>query len=242
MFGPAIVLITAWLFVLASAPVLAQPVPYLNVPGGTAWQAGDFADAYSQASTVQTAEAQLLASRAATDQAVFLAADSTEAREWLDLAITSARRSFELEPEGPLAAVALMAEARAAGEAGFHSGTFAKAQLPGTLRSLMERALELDLDNADALVAYSAWHFALTEINVGWLYGADRGQVLPLVERGIEAAPEQLNLRVEYARILFGLGLDAQGREQAGIALELPAVTAADEYEQARARELLASD
>lgn len=45
----------------------------------------------------------------------------------------------------------------------------------------------------------------------------------------------------EYARVLFGLGLNEQGREQTELALSLPAHTAVDSYEQARVRALLAA-
>lgn len=230
-----------WLLIALATPSLAQPVPYRGVPGGAAWSAGEFATAYQEAVEVDTAVAQLLASRAATDQAVYLVDDPAEARDWLDRAESAARRSLELEPEGRHAAAATMALARAKGEAGFHRGALARAQLPGELRTLFERALELDPNNADALVSFAALHYALTELGVGWLFGADRGQVLPLMERGVAAAPQQINLRVEYARVLFGVGLDALAREQLNTALELPVRTAADGYEQARARELLAA-
>lgn len=234
-------LAVAWLLLTAFALSLAQPVPYQGVPGGAAWFAGDFAKAYQQAVRVNTAAAQLLASRAATDQAVYLETDPAAAKEWLDRAEAAAFRCLDLEPAGPLAAPATMAAARAKGEAGFYRSYLGKAQMAGEVRALFESALRIDPDNADALVSYSAWHFALTELGVGWLFGADRSKVLPLMEHGISAAPAQINLRVEYARVLFGLGLNVQGREQAQLALSLPVRTAADSYEQARARELLAT-
>lgn len=217
----------------------AQPVPYQGVPGGAAWLAGDFAAAYEEAVAVQTATAQLLASRAATDQAVYLTTESAAARDWLDRAQTAALRSLELEPNGPWAVTATMALARAEGEAGFHQGALARARMAGDVRKLFERALDLDPDNADALVSYAAWHYALTELGVGWLFGARRDKVLPMIERGVAAAPLQINLRVEYARVLFGLGRDAEAREQVDMALTLPVRTAADAFEQARARALL---
>lgn len=221
--------------------VLAQPVPYQGVAGGAEWLAGDFAAAYQLAAQVDSATAQLLASRAASDQAVYLESEVAAAGAWLRRAETAALRSLELEPSGPLAAASTMALARAKGEAGLHKGGLANARLPGELRALFERTLELEPDNADALVAYAAWHFALTEIGVGWLYGADRAQVLPLMERGVAAAPRQLNLRVEYARVLFALDRPVEAREQVETALALPAATAADGFEQVRARELLAA-
>lgn len=239
--GRAVTLAAVVLLASAWSAVLAQPVPYRGVAGGDAWLAGDFATAYQLAAQVDSATAQLLASRAASDQAVYLEDETGPASDWLRLAEAAALRSLELEPTGPLAAVSTMALARAKGEAGLHKGGLANARLPGELRALFERALELEPDNADALVAYAAWHFALTEIGVGWLYGADRAKVLPLMERGVAAAPRQLNLRVEYARVLLSLDREMEAREQLEIALGLPALTAADEFEQGRARDLLAA-
>lgn len=233
-------LAVVWLLLTAFVLSLAQPVPYQGVPGGTAWFAGDFVTAYQQAVRVNTAAAQLLASRAATDQAVYLETDPVVAKEWLDRAEAAAFSCLDIAPDGPLAAAATMAAARAKGEAGFYRSYVGRAQMAGEVKALFESALRMDPDNADALVSYSSWHFALTELGVGWLFGANRSQVLPLMEHGIEAAPAQINLRVEYARVLFGLGLNEQGREQAELALSLPAHTAADSYEQARARALLA--
>lgn len=225
--------------VLAGSFGLAQPVEYRGVAGGQAWLVGEFATAYREAAQVDSAAAQLLASRAAADQAVYLEGDSRTALEWLELADAAALRALELEPTGRIAATATMALARSKGEAGLHRGGLANARLPGELRGLFERTLELDPDNADALVAYAAWHFALTELGVGWLYGGDKAKVLPLMEQGVAAAPRQLNLRVEYARVLLALGQDTQAHEQVDIALGLPALTAADRFEQDRARALL---
>src|SRR5690606_10890155 len=173
---------TLLLFVCVAA--MAQPVPYQHLPGGDAWVAGDFVTAYHSAAQVDSAAAQLLASRAAADQAVYVEDEPEAALHWLDLAETAARRSFDLDPSGPLAATATMALARAKGEAGLHRGALANTRLPGELLALFERAVELDPGNADALVAYAAWHFVLTEIGIGCLYRADRSQVLPPMEQG----------------------------------------------------------
>jgi len=204
--------------------------------------AGDFVAAYELSSPVDTAASQLLAARAAADQAVYVETDSELAQEWLRRSETSAARAIELAPAGPTAGAANMALARAKGESALYRGALSNTRVPGELRALFERALELDHDNADALVALAAWHLELTERGVGWLYGASRDQVLPLMARGVAAAPEQVNLRVEYAVALKALGSEEEAREQLGIAMALPATTAADEYEQDRARGLLAGE
>lgn len=227
--------------VSAWSACLAQPVAYLGVPGGAEWQAGEFAAAYQAAMQVDTAAAQLLASRAAADQAVYLELTAGAATGWLQLAEESAQRALELEPAGPQAAAATMALARAKGEVARYRGLLSSSRLPGELRALFERTLELDPDNGDALVAYGAWHLELTERGVGWLYGGDRSKVVPLFEQAIRAAPEQLNLRVEYAVALRTLGQEAAAREQLQIALGFEVETAADQFEHERAARLLAA-
>ncbi|MBX3143440.1 MAG: hypothetical protein KF813_06775 [Trueperaceae bacterium] len=217
----------------------AQPVPYSGVPGGAPWASGSFAAAYQEAVEVDSVAAKLLAARAAADQAVYLETDAAQALAWLAKSEAAAAAAVALDPNGPLAAMATMALARAKGEAARHRGLLENTRLPGEMRELFERVLALDPDNADALIAFGAWHLELTERGVGWLYGGRKDQVLPLFERGVAAAPEQLNLRVEYAVALQTLGRAAEAEEQLRIALALPAVTAADRLEQSRARRLL---
>lgn len=218
--------------------VTAQPVPYQGMPGGAAWAAGDFAAAYAAAIEVDEAGAQLLAARAAADQAVYREVGSDATLTWLARSEAAAANAVELAADGPLAAPAAMALARAKGEAALHRGLLANSRLPGELRALFERALALDPANPDALVAFGAWHLALTERGVGWLYGARRDHALPLIERGVAAAPEQVNLRVEYALALGALGFPEEAATQAELALALPTHTAAERHEQERARPL----
>ena len=107
------------------------------------------------------------------------------------------------------------------------------------LKRLFEKALELNPQDADALVGFGMWHLELVEAGVGWLYGGKRDQVMPLVEAGVAAAPEQVNLRVEYATALRAFAQPELAREQLEAALALPARSAVDRAEQERARRLL---
>ena len=234
----------AWLLLAAACLLLApqtggraQTVPADLVDGGTAWIAGDFESAYATASSQDTAAAQLLASRAAADQAVYHSSDDTAAlRRWLGLAEAAAQRALELEPAGPYAVSAHLAWARARGEAARHAGLLDNLTVASELRRAFEAALVLRPDAADVLVAYGMWHLELSERGVGWLYGGRRDQVLPLVERGVSLEPERIDLRVEYALALQSLGMEEEAKEQLRIALALPAVTASDAFEQERAR------
>lgn len=232
--GPLALLLAAWL------GAAAQSVPYRDVPGGQQWASGDFALAYALAAEAGTLEGQLLAARSAADQAVYRESSPDAALAWLEASETAAQAALALEPPGSLAALATMALARAKGEAALHRGLLANSLLPGELRTLFERVLELQPGNPDALVAYGAWHLELTERGVGWLYGGRRAEVLPLMERGVAAAPEQINLRVEYAIALRALGRNEAAAAELAKALSLTAATAVDRLEQERAARLLA--
>lgn len=187
-----------------------------------------------------SAPAQSLAARAAADQAVYsLAAEGAsleEQFEWLRRSVAAAERALTLDPGSSVAYVHL---ARGRGEMARRSGILQNLNVASELKRLFDKALELNPADADALVGLGMWHLELVENGVGWLYGGRRDQVLPLVEAGVAAAPKQVNLRVEYATALTALGQDVAAREQLEVALALPAVSAVDRAEQARARRLL---
>ena len=203
--------------------------------------AGEFAAAYEAASGAGGADALTLAAQAATDQVVYVLAPSgapqEEQRAWLEKALAVARTAVDLAPDSP---DALMQYARARGELARRSGVLQNLDVAPELRRTFDAVLELRPDDPDALVALGMWHLELVQAGVGWLYGGRRDQVLPLVARGVEAAPERVNLRVEYAVALNALGQLEAAKEQLRVAVELPAPTAVDRAEQERARRLLA--
>jgi len=197
---------------------------------------GRYAEAYRAASAVDTAASQTLAAQAAADNAVYRSLDASERAAWLHRTRDAAKRATELDPNDAEAYVQL---ARARGEAARRSDVFGNLQLVGELKDLFDRALSLEPDNPDALVGLAMWNLELSQRGVGWLFGASRDRVVPLLEKGIAAAPKQVNLRVEYAVALRTLGHDRAADEQLREALALPARTAADRYEQKRAAALL---
>lgn len=206
----------------------------------TLLQRGDYQAAYEKAAPVETAAMQLVAARAATDQVVYRMAPAGATLDdelvWLRRAVSAAESAVRLDPES---APALVALARGKGEIARRSGVLQNLNVAGELKSLFDRALELEPDNADALVGLAMWHLELVRNGVGWIYGGRESEILPLLERGVAAAPEQPNLRVEYATALRALGREAEAVEQLELALELPARSASDEAEQRRAREML---
>lgn len=226
---------------LVLAPLLFAP-KVLAQTATDSWRTGEFAAAYESASAVDSSEMQLLAARAASDHAVYVLAEAGEdlggQLEWLRRALAAAERAVELDPASPQALVQL---ARARGEIARRSGIMQNLNVAGELKRYFDAALELDPQDADALAGLAMWHLELVQNGVGWLYGGQRGQVLPLLEAAVAAAPEQINLRVEYATALRALEAPELAEEQLRVALALEAVTAVDRAEQERARRLLAA-
>lgn len=204
------------------------------------WQQGEFESAYNASSAEYSAASQLLATRAAADHVVYVlapaGADLDSQLVWLRRAVTAAEQAVELDPASAQALVYL---ARARGEIARRSGVLQNLSVAGELRALFDQALQVNPADPDALVGLGMWHLELVLNGVGWLYGGRRDQVLPLVEAGVAAAPRQVNLRVEYATALAALGRPDAAREQLELAVTLPATTAVDRAEQARAVQLL---
>jgi tetratricopeptide (TPR) repeat protein len=197
---------------------------------------GHYVAAYEAASAVDTAASQVLAARAASDYAVYGQPSESEQITWLRRGRDAAQRAIELDPDNAAAYVQL---ARAKGEIARRAGVFESLNVVNDLRDLFEHAIAIDPDNADALVGLAMWNLELTQHGVGWLYGASKGNVLSLLKKGIAAAPEQVNLRVEYATALRALGDEGAAKAQLEKALSLPARSAADRIEQKRAAAML---
>lgn len=206
------------------------------------WLAGEYDAAYELAVNVDSWESQLLAARAATDFVIYgpggHGTPVEDERLWLTRAMSAAERAMALNPA---AAQAVMALARAKGEVARRSGVLQNLGAAGELKRLFDLALRLDPQDADALVGLAMWHLELVENGVGWLYGGKREEVLPLIERGVASAPEQVNLRVEYATALAALGHTQAALEQLTVAVTLPANSATDAAEQVRAERLAAT-
>ena len=222
---------------LALLLVLLEASPVHAAGPQEALTAGRYGEAYHQSIGVDSAASQVLAATAASDEAVYGNGNADQQLTWLRRARDAAQRATELDPSNAEAYVQL---ARAKGEIARRAGVMASLNVVGELKSLFDKALSIDPNNADALVGYALWNLQLTQHGVGWLFGADKSKVLPLLRQGIAAAPKQINLRVEYATALRTLGRAKAADEQLKKALQLPASSAVDRAEQARARALLA--
>lgn len=214
---------------LAQAPQVAALV-----------DAGRFQEAYEAGLRLGTPEALALAAKGASFFALYQAKPE-EKRTWFERAEKAASQAIAKNPDY---AEGYFERARALGRLSQFKGILeALAEgLAPRIRSDLERTLKLDPNHAGAMVALALWHFEL--VQKGWLVattqGADGARVEPLMKRAIELEPEGIIHRVEYAKVLAAWGKREEARKQLEVALSLPAKTAADRYDQERARQELA--
>ena len=164
-----------------------------------------------------------------------------EKRTWFEKAEKAASQAIAKAPDYP---EGYFERARALGRLSQFKGILeALAEgLASRIRGDLEKTLKLKPDHAGAMVALALWHFEL--VQKGWLVaatqGADGSRVEPLMQKAIELEPDGIIHRVEYARVLAAWGKKEEARKQLEKALSLPAKTAADRYDQERARQELA--
>lgn len=214
---------------LAQAPQVAALV-----------DAGRFQEAYEAGLRLATPEALALAAKGASFHAMYLAKPE-EKRAWFERAEKAASQAIAKAPDY---AEGYFERARALGRLAQYKGILeALAEgLAPKIRSDLEKTLKLDPNHAGAMVALALWHFEL--VQKGWLVaatqGADGAKVEPLMKKAIELEPDGIIHRVEYAKVLAAWNKKEEARKQLETALSLPAKTAADRYDQERARQELA--
>jgi tetratricopeptide (TPR) repeat protein len=219
----------------------ALPLAMAQAPSVAALvDAGRFQEAYEAGLRLGTPEALALAAKGASFYALYQAKDE-EKRTWFERAEKAASQAIAKAPDYP---EGYFERARALGRLSQYKGILeALAEgLAPRIRSDLERTLRLKPDHPGAMVALALWHFEL--VQKGWLVattqGADRSRVEPLMKKAIELEPDGIIHRVEYARVLAAWGKKEEARKQLEVALSLPAQTAADRYDQERARRELA--
>ncbi|MGM8837894.1 hypothetical protein [Thermus sp. 93170] len=202
--------------------------------------AGHFQEAYEMGLRLGTPEALALAAKGASFYALY-EAKPEEKRAWFEKAEKAASQAIAKDPGYP---EGYFERARALGRLSQYKGILEALSegLAPRIRNDLERTLKLKPDHAGAMVALALWHFEL--VQKGWLVaatqGADGGKVEPLMKKAIELEPNVIIHRVEYAKVLAAWGKKEEARKQLEIALSLPARTAADRYDQERARQDLA--
>ncbi|WP_157205877.1 tetratricopeptide repeat protein [Calidithermus timidus] len=195
---------------------------------------GKLQAAYSEALKLGNA-GYVLAAKAASYYAGYQAADK-ERGSWYDKAEEAAKKAIQADPDNPEAYFEL---ARAHGRLAQFRGILESLNLASSVRDNLNKALKLNPNHAGAKVALALWHLELTQKGVGWLYGANMGQVVPLFEEAIKLEPQTIIHRVEYATALARMNRKAEAVKQLEFALSLPAKTYADQKDQERAKKQL---
>jgi tetratricopeptide (TPR) repeat protein len=195
---------------------------------------GKLQAAYTEALKLGNA-GYVLAAKAASYYAGYQAAEK-EKGSWYDRAEEAAKKAIQADPDDPEAYFEL---ARAHGRLAQFRGILESLNLASSVRDNLNKALKLKPDHAGAKVALALWHLELTQKGVGWLYGANIGQVVPLFEEAIKLEPQTIIHRVEYATALARMNRKAEAIKQLEFALSLPARTYADQKDLERARKQL---
>ncbi len=201
---------------------------------------GRYLEAYELAQRLATPEALVLGAKAASLYALYQAKDS-EKRSWYERAERMASEAIKKDPNNP---EAYFERARALGRLAQYMGIL-EALTQGMaprIKGDLEMTLKLKPNHAGAMVALALWHFELVQKGflVAATQGADRNQVEPLMKKAIGLEPEAIIHRVEYARVLAAWGRKEEAKRQLETALGLTPWTAADRYDQERARKALA--
>ena len=202
--------------------------------GDRLFDEGDYSGAAAVYQQVYDAEGDGVALYRLANAHVYAArtAQGDEAERFYDAAVTAAREAVELVPDDLEAHMALV---RAWGRLAQYRGVLESLNLATLMKEELDLILARDPNHDGALHALALWH-----LNVPWLFGGRSDQTRGLFDRAIAVEPTVLH-HLEYGEALITLGDPEAARQQFEAALALPAETAADRYEQARAKELLAS-
>lgn len=196
------------------------------------YQKGSFVQSYEAAIRTDTTAAQTLAAQAAVAYALFVAPTDHERVTWFQRGADAAEHAVDRDPS---AVPALLVLAQAKGEAALLKGPLQNLGVARETRDLLRRALKLQPNDPNALVGLGVWNLELTDRGVGWMFGARRKGALAMVQRGVEQAPDDIELRTEYARALQLSGDDSESRAQIEFAVRLPAHSALDHLRQQQA-------
>lgn len=198
---------------------------------------GKFQEAYEMALRLGSSEGFVLAAKAASYFAGYQAKDNEKA-DWFGRAESAARRASQADADN---AEAYFELARAQGRLSQYRGILESLGLASSIKENLDKTLRLNPRHAGAKVALALWHHSLISKNVGWLYGANGSQIMPLFSEAIQLEPQTIIHKVELAGVLAVQGKKEEARKQYEAALSIAAKTAADRYDLERARRELAA-
>ncbi|WP_299426852.1 hypothetical protein [uncultured Meiothermus sp.] len=224
--------LVVWIVLLLSAG-LAQNVAAVE----KLVDEGRFQEAYEAGLRLGSAEGLVLAARAASYFAGYLANDNEKA-DWFGRAEAAARRAIQADNGD---AEAYFELARAQGRLSQYRGILESLGLAGSIKENLDRTLRLNPRHAGARVALALWHHSLIAKNVGWLYGANSNQIMPLFSEAIRLEPQAIIHKIELAGVLAAQGRKEDARNQYEAALTIAPRTAADRFDLERARREMAA-
>ncbi len=198
---------------------------------------GKFQEAHEAGLRLGSAEGLVLAAKAASYFAGYQAKDNEKA-DWFGRAEAAARRAIQADGNN---AEAYFELARAQGRLSQYRGILESLGLAGGIKENLDKTLRLNPRHAGAKVALALWHHSLISKNVGWLYGANGNQIMPLFNEAIQLEPQAIIHKVELAGVLAAQGKKEEARKQYEAALAIAPKTAADRYDLERARRELAA-
>lgn len=198
---------------------------------------GNFQEAYEAGLRLGNAEGLVLAAKAASYFAGYQAKDNEKA-DWYGRAEAAARRAIQADGNN---AEAYFELARALGRLSQYRGILESLGLANSIKENLDKALRLNPRHAGAKVALALWHHSLISKNVGWLYGANGNQIMPLFNEAIQLEPQAIIHKVELAGVLAAQGKKEEARKQYEAALAIAPKTAADRFDLQRARRELAA-
>ncbi|MCX7783821.1 MAG: hypothetical protein N2318_09300 [Meiothermus sp.] len=198
---------------------------------------GKFQEAYEAGLRLGNAESLILAAKAASYFAGYQAKDNEKA-DWYGRAEAAARRAIQADGNN---AEAYFELARAQGRLSQYRGILESLGLANGIKENLDRTLRLTPRHAGAKVALALWHHSLISKNVGWLYGANGNVIMPLFNEAIQLEPQAIIHKVELAGVLAAQGKREDARKQYEAALAIAPKTAADRFDQERARREMAA-
>ncbi|MCY3556588.1 MAG: hypothetical protein OXH56_14840 [Gemmatimonadetes bacterium] len=203
--------VNAQLGATAQSSVNAQPIDNAR----TAFEEGRFLEAADLAEAVGTSVGFALAAQSLAVYGHYVAA-SDDRKGFFERAMKLGEEAVRADSTNK---EAYYQSAHAVGRYALTVGTFTALRrgLAGRVRGLLESALAIDPDFADAHMAFGGWHAGIARAGrvARFLYKGNRESAVIHYERALELAPDSMIVLLEYALKLPELDNEG-GRERAG--------------------------
>ena len=180
-----------------------------------AFEVGRFLEAADLAEALGTSDGYALATQSLAVYGYYLASED-DRKGFLERAMKLGEEAVRADSTNP---EAYYQSSHAVGRYAVTVGTFTALRrgLAGRVRGLLETALAIDPDFAEAHMAFGSWHAGIARAGrvARFLYKGNRERAVIHFERALELAPESKIVLLEYALNLPDLDREG-GRERAG--------------------------